>query len=183
MEHATQSPSERDFVAYIRHESARGAVLCAHAFLEYELKRTLMTKLVAVGADRKKLAPLFDDDSGELRGGPALDRLAYALGLIDDPTRQALAAVRKLRNKFAHKLERKSLTKVDVASISHHLDPTVLDMIIGSTDHRKDSSPQYQFCLAALEIIVAIRRQSRSIIVRQCQDGILTTPCAIKPGE
>ena len=79
-------------------ESERGCALLAGAYLDCELEKLLIAKLVS---NHKVTADFFRPD-GPLGSFSARIDLAYLLGLIGKAARNDLHMIRKIRNEFGH---------------------------------------------------------------------------------
>jgi hypothetical protein len=148
-----------DMATRIYDESDRGAVLVAQAYLEEAIREFVIEHLAELkGVHRKSLKAFFDADKGIIRGGRELIELAMAVGIIIPYQKSALSALNTLRNKFAHKLERKHLTNPDVHDVAVHLGPSytiLLNQI--TTLEGKPQNLRSQFSLAAAMVLFHIR--------------------------
>lgn len=143
----------------IYEESDRGSVLVAQAYLENALRNFVIEYLATIkSTTRMRLEAFFDADKGTIRGGKELIEIAETLGVIDASQKSALSAINTLRNKFAHKLERKHIAKDDLANITVYLGSnytTLLDQI--TTLDEKPQNLRSQFSIAAAVLLLHIQ--------------------------
>lgn len=106
-------------------ESDRGCVIVGCAILDESLERLLATHFRAQSnASNAVVASLLTDGFAPIKNLAVRTKLAFALGLIDNPTRLAIDALRRaIRNNFAHKTDFK-LTDDDVRTVRQHFDGT-----------------------------------------------------------
>jgi DNA-binding MltR family transcriptional regulator len=122
------------FYEEIQNESARGAVIIAGAFLEAQLGNLISKFLVddskvvdeLIGAENKTDRPLSSLS--------ARIKAAYCMGLISRSMYDDLESVRKIRNKFAHKMHGYTFDEPEIVSWCKSL--KLAKMI-------KDVSPHY----------------------------------------
>jgi DNA-binding MltR family transcriptional regulator len=87
-------------------ESTRGFVICCVAMLDDELRRLIQSKMPTDEDRRKAADDIFDPlKSGSLQSIHAKTQLAYAMGWIDDDTRNDVQQLARIRNIFAHERE------------------------------------------------------------------------------
>ena len=106
----------KGFFKEIQNESPRAAVIIASAFLDAQLRNLLSKYFVGdpdvvdelLGTEKKPDRPLSSFSSRI--------KAAYCLGLISKNTYQDLNTVRKIRNKFAHKLHGYTFDKPEIIS-------------------------------------------------------------------
>jgi DNA-binding MltR family transcriptional regulator len=95
----------KGFYEELQNESPRAAVIIAAAFLDAQL-RNLISK--ACVNDSRAVGELLgtdrNPDGGPLSSFAAKTKAAYCLGLIGRSTYEDLNTIRKIRNKFAHKV-------------------------------------------------------------------------------
>lgn len=104
------------FYEEIRNESARGAVIIAGAVLDVQLRNLISKFLVddskvvdeLLGSENKPDRPLSSFSSRI--------KAAYCLGLISRGMYDDLNAVRKIRNKFAHKMHGYTFDEPEIVS-------------------------------------------------------------------
>jgi DNA-binding MltR family transcriptional regulator len=94
----------KGFYEEIQNESARGAVIITGAFLDAQLRNLISKSFIddpkivdeLLGADNKPDRPLSSFSSKI--------KAAYCMGLISKSMYSDLEAIRKIRNRFAHKM-------------------------------------------------------------------------------
>ena len=79
-------------------ETDRGCVLMVSSFLENELERVLVNKLVGDTSFKKELFSY----NGPLGSFSSKIRLSYSLGIISKDIMKNLDLIRKIRNEFGH---------------------------------------------------------------------------------
>jgi len=90
------------FYEELQNETPRAAVLIAASFLDEWLRRLLQAKMID---DSKAVKALLDDsNNGPLSFFSARINAAYCLGLLSKDERDDLNLIRKIRNRFAHRL-------------------------------------------------------------------------------
>lgn len=106
-----------NFLAELQHESDRAAAIVSGAQLDAMLRDLIASFLIdeptvvddLLGTDNKSEVPLSSF--------AARIRAAYCLGLISKSCYQDLMLVKKIRNKFAHKLPGYSFTSPEIVSL------------------------------------------------------------------
>ncbi|MFH1195281.1 MAG: MltR family transcriptional regulator [bacterium] len=105
----------KGFIKNLQEESPRAAVIIAGAYLDEQLRQLILGSFVnkskgeeLVGSESKIDRPLSSFSSRI--------NLAYCLGLIDKRTYDDLNIIRKIRNKFAHKLHHYSWNEPEIVN-------------------------------------------------------------------
>lgn len=111
-----------EYLSHIRQESDRGAVLSFAAVIEERLKEVILLFLM----DNKSSVKLLDGFNAPLGTFSAKILMAHALGLISEKEFKEIQTLRKIRNRFAHSLEKIDFETNDIKSILYTL-PTLGD--------------------------------------------------------
>lgn len=99
-------------------ESERAAAVVGGAMIDYVLYQLLSQFFVD---DETEIKDLFDSSSGPIATLNAKIALCYCLGLITEEQKDALTAIRKTRNHFAHQLHDASFADQPVRDFSSQL--------------------------------------------------------------
>ena len=98
------------FFEELQSESPRAAVIIASAFLDAQLRAILSNSFI----DNKKVVEeLLDSD---LSTFSSRTKTAYCMGLISESMFHDLNIIRKIRNKFAHKMHGYSFDEPEIVS-------------------------------------------------------------------
>jgi hypothetical protein len=105
-------------------ESDRGCILIASALMD-EITTDMTKHLLCSlgGAAEKAGMELLEGRMPPLGTAWAKETFLLAIGAIDEEQKNALKAIRDLRNRYAHRSAPATLTKGDVDEIFQHLDP------------------------------------------------------------
>ena len=98
------------FFEELQSESPRAAVIIASAFLDAQLREILSNSFVD---DKKIVEELLDSDFLTFS---SRTKIAYCMGLISKNIFHDLNIVRKIRNKFAHKMHGYSFDEPEVVN-------------------------------------------------------------------
>jgi DNA-binding MltR family transcriptional regulator len=109
-----QEKDWRDFAHQLSQETDRGTALVAAAFLDDLLGRILESFF---GNDREASENLLNGPRAPLGGFISRIYAAYSLGLIHADEKNDLHIIRRIRNKFAHRLENTAFTDEDLVSL------------------------------------------------------------------
>jgi hypothetical protein len=82
-------------------ESDRGAIILAATSLEDTLEDRIIQQMPALHADEAARKQIFDQD-GPISSFSRKLMIAYALGIVDKPSRKTIDLIRELRNACAH---------------------------------------------------------------------------------
>jgi DNA-binding MltR family transcriptional regulator len=109
----------------LTNESDRGCVLATHAYCGQELAQAIRDYLINLCDAPKTLVEdlLEEGEFKPLGGFSSRAKMARALGLITQPTLEALVALNRLRNHFAHHPGLVRLTADRVLAIRDKLSP------------------------------------------------------------
>ncbi|WP_205275550.1 MltR family transcriptional regulator, partial [Morganella morganii] len=95
----------KSYFSILRSESDKGAVLVASSVFEDALK-DLITARIYPSKDKRD--PLFSGEGAPLFSFGAKIEMAYRLGVLSDGVREQLTIFRRLRNEFAHNIDKHS---------------------------------------------------------------------------
>lgn len=105
----------KGFYEELQNESARGAVIIASAFLDAQLRNLLSKSFID---DPKIVDELLgaEDKDGPLSSFSSRTKAAYCLGLISQSMYSDLDKIRKIRNKFAHRMHGYTFDEPEIVS-------------------------------------------------------------------
>jgi DNA-binding MltR family transcriptional regulator len=146
----TASELNQDLYAELRGESERAAAIFGAAVLDELLRQVLVAFMVA---DQREVTELTRE-AGALGPFAARIRVAYALGLIGREERYDLDTIRRIRNRFAHRIRAPSFADDEMKGLC-------LSLEIGKRflNEAQRQSPRdcFQASTAALAYSLAIR--------------------------
>ena len=137
-------------------ESNRGQVMVVSAYLEDLVERAL--RVFLPNSDAKK--SLLDGAMAPISKFAAKTSLAHCLGLLTQQEYNNLTIVRKIRNKFAHKVHI-SFETPDVAALVANLDFALAQL--DTNPITKPIEPHYRFQLATSALLSALHDRSDRI--------------------
>ncbi|MCQ3977000.1 MAG: hypothetical protein DPW09_26520 [Anaerolineae bacterium] len=106
----------KGFYEEIQNESARGAVIIASAFLDAQLRNLISKFLIDDSKIVDELLGSEDKPDRPLSSFSSRIKAAYCLGLISKSMYDDLNAIRKIRNKFAHKMHGYTFDEPEIVS-------------------------------------------------------------------
>ena len=104
------------FYEELQNESPRGAVIIASAFLDAQLRNLISKFLIDDSKIVDELLGSEDKPDRPLSSFSSRIRAAYCLGLIGKSMYDDLDAIRKIRNKFAHKMHGYTFDEPEIVS-------------------------------------------------------------------
>jgi DNA-binding MltR family transcriptional regulator len=121
----------KDFFEEFQNETPRAAVIISAAFLEALLRDLIASFMIK---DEKKVGELLGTENnpeGPISSFSARIKTAYCLGLISEAELNDLTLVRKIRNRFAHRLHGYSFESQEIIDWCNSLKtPKVFQEII-----------------------------------------------------
>ena len=106
----------KGFYEELQNESARGAVIIASAFLDAQLINLISKFLIDDPKIVDELLGAEDKPDSPLSSFSSRIKTAYCLGLIGKSMYDDLGAIRKIRNKFAHKMHGYTFDEPEIVS-------------------------------------------------------------------
>jgi DNA-binding MltR family transcriptional regulator len=106
----------KGFYEELQSESPRAAVIIASAFLDAQLRELIARSLVDDEKEVDELLGTENKPDRPLSSFSARIRTAYCMGLIGESMRHDLNVIRKIRNKFAHKMHGYSFDAPEIVS-------------------------------------------------------------------
>jgi len=106
----------KGFYEEIQNESARGAVIIASAFLDTQLRNLISKSLIDDPKVVDELLGAEDKPDRPLSSFSSRIKAAYCLGLISKSMYYDLDTIRKIRNKFAHKMHGYTFDEPEIVS-------------------------------------------------------------------
>jgi DNA-binding MltR family transcriptional regulator len=123
----------KGFYEELQNESARAAVIIASAFLEAQLRNLVSKSFVDDHKIVDELLGAEDKPDRPLSSFSSRIKAAYCLGLISKSMYYDLDTVRKIRNKFAHKMHGYTFDEPQIVSWCKSL--KLAKMIIDAMPH------------------------------------------------
>jgi DNA-binding MltR family transcriptional regulator len=106
----------KSFYEELQNETARGAVIIASAFLDAKLRNLLSKALIDDQKVVDELLGTEDKPDRPLSSFSSRIKAAYCMGLISRGMYHDLEMIRKIRNKFAHKMHGYSFNEPEIVS-------------------------------------------------------------------
>jgi DNA-binding MltR family transcriptional regulator len=165
-----------DFLAEFQHESPRAAVIVSGALLDALLRDLIASFLIdeptvvddLLGTDNKSETPLSSFS--------ARIKTAYCLGLISKSRYQDLMLIKKIRNKFAHKLHGYSFESKEVVDLCNSLQiPKQLPDQLKRIGMEKSCRDKYVITVVMLmqelSLIINEKRYQRRMVPAEIEQG------------
>lgn len=146
-----------EYLSHIRQDSDRGAVLSFAAVIEERLKEVILLFLM----ENKSSLKLLDGFNAPLGTFSAKILMAHALGLISDKEFKEIQTLRKIRNRFAHSLEKIDFETDDIKSMLYTL-PT-----LGNSEEFKNNSRAFFYHWASILLARLLWRNKFSLIEKR----------------
>jgi hypothetical protein len=135
----------------IESSNDRAAAIAASAFFEEALVRAIKSRFVDLS--REKYKDIFEG-YGPLSTLSAKIDIGYALGLYKEISRADLQCSKKIRNLFAHHVDKRSFGDDPIAKLCHSLKRPTMERKTGG--HFDLSSPRDRYVLTLKEIGYAL---------------------------
>ena len=123
-------------------QSDRGAAIIGAAIVEDVLTECLQLRLILNNTLKERLFSY--EKNGPLSNFSAKIDVAYSVGLVTASVRNNLHLIRRIRNRFAHKVEAKEFSDADIAASCATLDLSF---------QPREKSPRRRFMSACLDVI------------------------------
>jgi DNA-binding MltR family transcriptional regulator len=159
-----------DFLVEFQHESPRAAVIVSGALLDTMLRDLIASFLIDDHTVVDGLLGTDNNSETPLSSFSARIKTAYCLGLISKTRYQDLMIIKKIRNKFAHRLHGYSFETKEVIDWCNSLQiPKQLPDQLKRIGMGKSCRDKY-------ELTVVILMQEMSLIIDDKRYGRRTTP-------
>jgi DNA-binding MltR family transcriptional regulator len=139
----------KGFYEELQNESPRAAVIIAAAFLDAQLRNLLSTFLIDDPQVVDELLGTGENAHGPLSSFWARIRAAYSMGLISRSMYDDLDSVRKIRNKFGHKMHGYTFDEPEIVSWCKNLK---LAKMITDVSPRLPKSHRAMFLLGVAQL-------------------------------
>ncbi len=137
----------REVLKELEAQTDRGAAIVGAALLDAKLAKSLRHSMVPLTETEDK--QLFVDVQAPLLGYSIKVHVAYAFGLFDAISRKDFQTIGRIRNLFAHYLDKKSFDDPDIASLCGKLyTANVVHM-----GEQRPTEPRQQYIRAVINLM------------------------------
>ncbi len=154
------------FFKSLEEESARGAVILACAFLDAQLRNLLASFLIDEPSEVEDLIGGLDTGEKPLSSFSSRIRAAYCLGLLSPMMYHDLNIIRKIRNKFAHRMHDYTFDDPQVVSWCNSL--KLSQQITEASTHFPNTHGN-MFLLSTTELAMWIAMEELKVKTKQLQ--------------
>ncbi len=148
------------FFEKLQQESPRAAVIIAGAFLDEHLRRLIASFLIDDAKAVDGILGTEDNPDKPASSFSARINLAYCLGLISKRSRDDLNTVRRIRNRFAHKIHNYSFDDKEIIDWCNSL---VYAQQLSKLASAPSANHMYRFVAGVASLIVIITTKAREV--------------------